>query len=159
MSKSGLFAHFESKNNLQLQVLQSTRDRFVMTVVAPALKTPRGVPRLEALFENWLSWAKSPTLEGGCILASASNELAGQPGPLRDFLLSSQRDWLGAIAEVARGACREGHFDKNLDADQFAWDLHSITLAFQYYNRLIRDPQAEGRARQSFQRLIRASRA
>jgi len=159
MSKSGLFAHFDSKQNLQLQVLQSARDRFIYKVVAPALRSPRGVPRLQALFDRWLAWAKEPFLEGGCIFATTSNELAGQPGPLRDYLLSSQRDWLATIAEVARTAQRESHFRPDADPEQFAWEFHAITLAYQYFNRLIRDPEADVRARRSFQNLIRASSA
>ena len=158
MSKSGLFAHFDSKENLQLQVLQSARDRFIVKVVAPALQAPRGIPRLEALFDCWLEWAKAPFFEGGCIFVSTSNELAAQPGPLREYLLSSQRDWLGTIGQMARAAQREGHFSQDLDPEQFAWEFHAITLAYHYFSRLIRDPEAENRARNSFQHLIRASR-
>ncbi|MCP3979589.1 MAG: TetR/AcrR family transcriptional regulator [bacterium] len=159
MSKSGLFAHFDSKENLQLQVLQNGRDRFVVRVLAPALQAPRGIPRLEALFEHWLEWADSPFLQGGCIFASTSTELAAQPGALRDCLLSAQRDWLGTIAEMARAARREEHFHEELDPEQFAWEFHSMTLAYHYFSRLIRDPEAQSRARNSFQNLIRASRA
>ena len=159
MSKSGLFAHFDSKVNLQLQVLQSARDRFILKVVAPALQTPRGIPRVRALFEFWIEWANAPFLEGGCIFASTSAELATQPGALRDYLLSSQRDWLGTIAQVARTACREGEFRADLDPEQFAWEFHALTLAYHYFHRLIRDPDSEERARKSFENLIRASRA
>lgn len=159
MSKSGLFAHFDSKENLQLQVLQRARDRFIVKVIAPALKAPRGITRMQALFDHWLTWAHSPFLAGGCIFASSSAELAGQPGLLRDYLLSSQRDWLGTIAEVARTAQGEGHFTPETDPEQFAWEFHSITLAYTYFSRLIRDPEAEARARKSFENLIRAARA
>jgi AcrR family transcriptional regulator len=154
MSKSGLFAHFESKENLQLEVLQSARDRFIVKVVAPALQTPRGIPRLETLFEKWLDWAKTPHFEGGCIFVSSSIELAAQPGTLRAAVLASQRDWHATIAEMARAARREGHFRADLDPDQFAWEFHAITLAFHYFHRMIRDPQAESRARTSFKHLI-----
>ena len=158
MSKSGLFAHFDSKENLQLQVLQSARDRFIVKVVAPALQAPRGIPRVRALFERWIEWANLPFLHGGCIFASTSAELAAKPGPLRDYLLSSQRDWLGTIAEVARTAVREGEFREDLDPEQFAWEFHSITLVYHYFHRLIHDPDSEERARKSFENLIRASR-
>lgn len=159
MSKSGLFAHFDSKENLQLQVLQTARDRFIVKVIAPSLAAPRGIPRLESLFEHWIHWAQSPFLEGGCIFASVSNELAAQPGPLRDNLLASERDWLATIAEMARAAKREGHFRKDVDPEQFAWEFHGITRSYHYFSRLIRDPDTESRARKSFQNLVRSYRA
>jgi len=158
MSKSGLFAHFESKENLQLQVLKTARDRFIVLVVAPALAESPGEPRVRAMFERWLEWTKAPFLEGGCIFASASTELGDRPGALRDYLVAAQRDWLGMRAEAARVAVREGHFSKDLDAEQFAWDFHGINLAYHFFSRLIRDPEAESRARQSFDNLIHASR-
>jgi len=159
MSKSGLFAHFESKENLQRAVLQSARDRFIVRVIAPALREPRGEPRARAMFDRWLEWTRSPFLEGGCIFCSASTELGSQPGPLKDCLLEAQRDWLGVLSEVARVAVREGQFRADLDTEQFAWDFHSITLAYHYFSRLIQDPDSETRARSSFENLICGARA
>lgn len=158
MSKSGLFAHFESKENLQLEVLRTASDRFVQMVVSPALKAPRGEPRIRAVFDRWLEWAQAPFLRG-CFFASVSTELGDQPGPLREYLLTAQRAWLSVLAELARVAVREGHFRRGLDTEQFAWHFHALTLAYHYFSRLIRDPDAERRARNAFENLLLVCRS
>jgi AcrR family transcriptional regulator len=156
LSKSGLFAHFESKQNLQLEVLRTSAERFVAHVLSPALKKPRGVPRLRSLFENWLSWSRS--MPGGCFFVAAANELDDQPGPLRDQLVAYQKDWIGALATAARITVQERQFKKNLDATQFAYDFYSILLAYHHFSRLMSYRDAEARARRSFERLLESSR-
>ena len=155
LSKSGLFAHFDSKQNLQLEVLRTSAERFVARVLSPALKKPRGVPRIRALFESWLSWSRS--MPGGCLFVAAANELDDQPGPLRDQLVAYQRDWIGALATAARIAVQERQFKKNLDATQFAYDFYSILLAYHHFSRLMSYRDAEARARRSFERLLVSS--
>src|SRR5690348_6360773 len=102
MSKSGLFAHFSSKENLQVAILEEAEAKFVALVVAPALKRPRGEPRVRALLERWLTWSKADFLPGGCIFVAASVELDDRPGPARDRLVAAQRDWFGTLAQAAR---------------------------------------------------------
>jgi AcrR family transcriptional regulator len=159
LSKSGLFAHFQSKEELQLRVLETAVGRFIETVVAPALKAPRGEPRVRALFERWVEWGNSDLQPGGCIFIAAANELDDRPGPLRDRLVGSQRDWLQALATAARIAVEEGHFRADLDTAQFAYDLYAVILAYHHFSRLMRDPAAEARARSSFDSLLAASRS
>jgi AcrR family transcriptional regulator len=156
LSKSGLFAHFDSKQNLQLEVLRTSAERFVAAVLSPALRKPRGVLRIRALFENWLSWSRS--MPGGCFFVAAANELDDRPGPLRDQLVGYQRDWIGALATAARIAVQERQFRRNLDATQFAYDFYSILLAYHHFSRLMSDKDAEARARRSFERLLESSR-
>lgn len=158
MSKSGLFAHFESKDDLQLAVLEHAARQFIETVVAPALKAPRGEPRVRALFENWFAWASDSARPGGCIFVAAATELDDRPGALRDFLVASQRDWLSALAHAARIAVDEKHFRADLDLEQFAHDLYSILLAYHHFHRLLREPQGASRARRSFEALLRDAR-
>lgn len=158
LSKSGLFAHFDSKQNLQRDVLASSVSKFIGAVVAPALENPRGIPRIEALFDNWLSWAKDPSL-GGCFFIAAANELDDRPGPLRDQLVQYQRDWIEALTTAARIAVEEKQFERDLDAKQFAYDFYAIALVYHHASRLLKDPEAETRARKSLRRLIDASRA
>lgn len=158
LSKSGLFAHFDSKLNLQLDVLGTTADRFVARVLTPALDEPRGIPRLRALFENWLGWANDPSQPGGCLFVAAANELDDRPGPLRDQLVSYQRGWIRALGKAARIAIEEKQFRQNVDANQFAYDFYSILLAYHYFRRLMHDPRAESRARRSFERLVEQSK-
>ncbi|HEV3051234.1 MAG TPA: TetR/AcrR family transcriptional regulator, partial [Longimicrobium sp.] len=117
MSKSGLFAHFASKEALQLDVLQAAADRFMEVVVRPAMAEPRGEPRVRSLFEHWLVWERHESLPGGCIFMHAAAELDDRPGPTRDALVQWQRQWLDALAKAARLAVEAGHFRADLDPD------------------------------------------
>jgi AcrR family transcriptional regulator len=155
LSKSGLFAHFRSKEALQVQVLESAAMRFVATVLRPALEIRRGEPRVRALFERWLDWERRP---GGCVFVQAAADLDDRDGPARERLVQLQCDWLDAIATTAGGAIREGHFKASLDPRQFAHDLNGIILAYHHAARLLRQPDAEQRARTAFETLLRAAR-
>lgn len=159
LSKSGLFAHFESKENLQQEVLAAAVERFVSTVVVPALKQPRGLPRIHALFENWMRWSRHPCMPGGCLFIAAANELDDRPGPLRERLVAYQRDWIDTLATAARIAVAEGQLRPDLDVEQFAYNFYSIILAYHHFSRLIRDPDAEERARRSFEGLLAAAKS
>lgn len=159
MSKSGLFAHFESKENLQLEVMKSAAQRFIDRIVTPALRVPRGEPRVRALFEGWFRWAKDSKLPGGCLFIAAATELDDQPGPLRDFLVSSQRDWLAAFAQAAKIAVDEKHFRADLDTEKFARRVYSIILAYHHFSRLLHMADAETQARSEFDALLAESRS
>ncbi len=159
LSKSGLFAHFRSKEDLQIDVVHKAIARFIELVISPALKEPRGEPRVRALFENWFEWSRASELPGGCLFIAAASELDDQPGPLRDLLLASQKDWLGVIAQAAHVAIEEGHFRKDVDPEQFAWQVDSFILGYHHSARLLRSKDADKRASRAFESLIRASRA
>jgi AcrR family transcriptional regulator len=159
MSKSGLFAHFRSKEGLQLEILRMAGARMIETVVKPALAAPRGEPRVRALFERWLAWEQSPSLPGGCPFMAASFELDDRPGPVRDYVVQNLKDWLDTMAGAARIAVQEGHFRADLDCEQFAHDCQGIGLAFVHASRLMRDPRALERARTAFETLLRHCRA
>ena len=158
MSKSGLFAHFGSKESLQLQVLEEARQRFIALVAVPALKRPRGTPRLQALFDLWLDWSKAEFSPGGCIFMATASELDDRPGPLRDALVESQREWLATLATAVRQGIEAGKLRRNLDPDQFAYEFYSITLAYHHFSRLLRDPSAEIRARRAWRDLLNHAR-
>lgn len=157
MSKSGLFAHFNSKEQLQLQTLEHARQRFIDVAVRPALAAPRGEQRLRALFDGWHTWDRS-ALAGGCIFVAAAAELDDQPGPLRDALVRSERDWLELLATVAGTAVAEAEFHVDLDTEQFAFELHAIMLAHHHASRLMRDAAADRRAYTAFERLVADAR-
>ena len=159
MSKSGLFAHFRSKEGLQLEILRFAGARMVETVVKPAFAVERGEPRVRALFDRWLAWEQSPSLPGGCPFMAASFELDDRPGPVRDFVVQNLRDWIDTLAGAARIAVQEGHFRADLDCDQFAYDCQGIGLSFVHASRLMRDPRARARATAAFEALVRAARA
>lgn len=154
LSKSGLFAHFGSKEELQIEVLRAAAVRFEESVVRPALKAPRGVPRLRKLFDLWLDWATDPSRPGGCIFVAASTELDDRPGRTRDFLVATQRQLLSALGRAAQIAVEEGQLDPELDVDQFAFELYGIILSFNHARRLMHDRHAETRARRAFDRLV-----
>jgi AcrR family transcriptional regulator len=156
MSKSGLFAHFRSKEQLQLQVLVQARRRFIEIVMDPALKKPRGEARLRSIFERTLKeWEQE--LPGGCIFHAVSAELDDQPGSARDYLVRTQRDLADTLKRAAEIAIEEGQFRKDLDLDQFVFELGSITAAHHHFGRLLGDPDAEQRARTMFEALLARS--
>ena len=159
LSKSGLFAHFKSKETLQIQVIDRAAATFIGAVVIPAIKRPRGEPRVQALFDNWLAWANSPDVEGGCVFVGAAAELDDRPGRLRDHLVKVQRDWISTLSTAVKLAVQEGHFRADLDAQQFAFEMYATMMAFHLYVRLMRDPAAEQRARHAFRDLLETARS
>ena len=159
LSKSGLYAHFQSKEALQLKTLEAGTAKFIDVVVRPALKAPRGVPRLRALFEHWCRWPEQSSLKGGCLFVQVAAELDDLPGPVREELVRLQRDWLDIIVNSARGAVTEGHFSADVDVEQFAYEFYGIELMYHHATRLLRDPKAEERARRAFESLLESSRA
>ena len=156
MSKSGLFAHFNSKQNLQLEVLKAAEEKFIKTVVRPALLHPRGIARIRAIFDNWIGWTNSITLPGGCPFVSLSMELTSQPGKLQNYLKTSQAQWLDFLAGSAQIAIEEKQFQAELDTKQFAYELFSIFLAYQHAKHLLQDPLSENRAKTALDRLIQS---
>lgn len=159
MSKSGLFAHFASKEQLQIDVIHRAVERFVRTVIAPALRERRGEPRVRALFENWLRWDASPDMPGGCVFMSYSHELDDWPGPVRDALVAQLRDWVEALRTAARITIDEGHFRSDLDIDAFVYEQYGVVLAYNLYKRLLGEADAEARARAAFDSVIQRAKS
>src|ERR1700674_166125 len=158
LSKSGLFAHFKSKEALQLEVLQRAIDRFIGEVVRPALVKPRGEPRVTAMFDRYLAWISGSERKGSCLFIALSQEYDDRPGPVRNLLVKSQRDWHHTIARAARIAIEQGQFRADLDVEQFAYEVVGIGMAFQQLYKLLDHPKAELRARTAFQGLVARSR-
>jgi AcrR family transcriptional regulator len=159
MSKSGLFAHFSSKENLQVAILDEAVERFIAFVVTPALRKPRGEPRVRALVERWLDWSKAEFLPGGCIFVTAGVELDDRPGPARDRFVAAQKDWLATLAHAARIAVEEKHFRRDLDCDQVAHEIFSIAYGYHFLRRIHDPKESERRARIAFERIIDSARA
>lgn len=155
MSKSGLFAHFGSKESLQIQVLEHTGERFTAEVLRPALKEPRGEPRIRALVEGWMAWVLAGR---GCLFAASAFELDDQPGTVRDRLVANQRDWLDTMATMFSSGVTEGQFRADADPRQFAHDLEGVLLAYHLTSRLLGDPDAATRAWRSLDALLAAAR-
>jgi AcrR family transcriptional regulator len=159
MSKSGLFAHFRSKEELQVQILEATIAAFKREVIDPAIAASSGEPRFRLLFDRWLAWTESSDrMPGGCLITQAAAELDDQPGPARDLLADAEARWSDTLAAFARSAVKAGAFRKDLDPALFAFQLKSIFLATVHARRLLNDPRAFELARASFDALITASR-
>lgn len=154
MSKSGLFAHFGSKEALEVAVVEEAGRQFVQAVMVPSLGQPRGEPRVRALYHHWMKWGER---EGGCFFVGASAELDDRPGPPRDALVRACKDWIDAITTAAQIAVTEGHFRSDLDARQFAFELYGIMLAAHTFGRFLRERGTTRRTNEAFERLLAAS--
>jgi AcrR family transcriptional regulator len=156
LSKSGLFAHFKSKAQLQVAVIERAADLFSDRVVRPAVKAPRGEPRLRELFDRLLRWDNGDlSLPGGCFFASVSAELDdAPPGPVRDRFVQAARDYLDTFVTVFSSGVSEGQFSPAVDPQQFAFDLKGVLMSYHHASRLLADPKAEDRARAAFEALL-----
>ena len=152
MSKSGLFAHFQSKENLQVEILKYGSSIFIETAVMPALRTEAGIPRIRALVNNWIKWASSHA--GGCLFVTASNEFSNREGIVRTFLLQQQKAWVGIMRKVARSAIKTGEFRQDLDCDQFVFELYSLLLGFHLYHHLLHSEEIETRQKVALDQLF-----
>lgn len=152
MSKSGLFAHFQSKENLQNDILHYAGRLFSDGVVAPALKTQAGIPRIRALVDNWVRWTAK--LTGGCIFVQASNDFNDRPGNVHDFLMVQQEAWIDCLKRMAQSAIRVGDFREDMDCDQFAFELYSLLLGFHLYATLLKSEDIQQRQQSALETLL-----
>ena len=154
LSKSGLFAHFGSREDLQLAVLDHGARQYGEMVLMPALKIDRGLPRLRALFERWLDWTLQTATPGGCIMISTAHEYDDRPGPIRDAAVEMQRRGIGVSERAVRLAVEEGHLKGDTDPEQIAFEMLGIVLASHNHGRLLGDKTARKRALAAFDALI-----
>jgi AcrR family transcriptional regulator len=158
MSKSGLFAHFGSRLDLQVAALDECARQFTEAVFLPALKAPRGVKRLRALFENWITWPQRAKLTGGCPIDSASREYDHQPGAMRDAVMERQRLLDRELAKAVQLAVDAGEFSAKTDPRQVAFEFLALVLVFYRSESLLGSEQALKRARLAFDRLLEQNR-
>lgn len=154
MSKSGLFAHFGSKEEMQLAVVRATQELFLETVMRPALREKRGLPRLRAIVANWLVWSRRSRLPGGCPLAAAAHEFDGQPGPVRDEVAHALGLWRRALVDAVGKCIEAGDLRPDTPVDQVAFELNGIVLGSLQDSQLFQDPESERRALAAFDRLM-----
>jgi AcrR family transcriptional regulator len=153
MSKSGVFAHFGSREELQIAVIREYHRRFEDEVFFPAMREPRGVPRLRALFERWIRRV-SLEVDSGCIYISGAVEFDDRPGPVRDALVSMVRSWHDAMQRAIRIAIDDGQLKSDTDSTQMLFEMHGLILALHHDARLMRTPGALQRAQLAFERLV-----
>lgn len=158
LSKSGLYAHFGSKEELQVQVIERAVSRFTEQVVRPALRAPRGEPRLRELFRRWLDWGLGGALPGGCFINAAVVELDDHPGKPREVLVAVLEQWLGTLERIILGGVEQGHFRTDTDVAQVAFELYGTVLSAFTARRMLGDQRAQERATASLERLIQDAR-
>ncbi len=155
MSKSGLFAHFEKKDNLQLEILQMASHHFVENVMKPAFQKPKGLPRIEALVKYWLDYLEDDSaLPGGSVFVAASFELDDRPGILKNFVQKKQEELIFNIEKAVQIAIDEGHLKKTMNKKDFAWKMYSFILGFQHYKRMLHHPKARSFIQRAMKELI-----
>ncbi|HEX6161515.1 MAG TPA: TetR/AcrR family transcriptional regulator [Thermoanaerobaculia bacterium] len=146
MSKSGLFAHFGSKEELQLAVIHAASERYIAEIFRKALHEPRGYPRLLAICRSWLEYVRNRIFPGGCFFAAASFEFDGRPGPVRDTVRTLMNEWIAALEKAVRMAQDEGHLDPKLDPAQLAFELNALFFGANFAFHLLNDDDALNRA-------------
>ena len=153
MSKSGVFAHFGSREELQISVIREYHARFEEEVFFPAIREARGLPRLNALFENWVRRV-SVELDSGCIYISGAVEFDDRPGPVRDALASMVSAWHAALERAIRQAVDAGQLRPDTDPLQMLFEVHGLILALHHDARFLRNPGTLDRARRGFARVV-----
>jgi AcrR family transcriptional regulator len=157
LSKSGLFAHFGSREELQVAAIEAGAARWAQTVFLPALKARRGLPRIRALFENWLNWTTRSGLAHGCPMRAAAVEFDDRPGPVRDAVVEHFARLDRELARAVQLAVSENHFRADVDVEQFVFDLMGLLFAYEHVARLFNAARGESQARAAFEHLVAAA--
>jgi len=156
MSKSGLFGHFQSKENLQLAILEYAITVFAEKVAIPSLQTNAGISRIQTLMDCWVDWSTQRT--GGCIFVIAGTDFIDRPGKVRDRIREQQQDWVDSLSRIARSAIRVGDFKEDIDCEQFAFEFYSLLLGFHLYHKLLRSSDIGERQKTALSRLLASYR-
>lgn len=157
MSKSGLFAHFGSREELLLAVLAHGQAKFTEVVFQPAMAKPRGLARLKAMFINWLDWTESAELPGGCPMIGGASEFDDKPGPVREMLAGGQRTWIETLKRTVRQAIEEGQLPPDTDPEQVVFEMFGIALVVHHHRRLLGYTKARARALAALDNLLSRS--
>lgn len=154
MSKSGLFAHFRSKEQVQIELLEYMVQFAAARIVEPAMTADVGLPRLQALVDNWFGWAQRAGLPGGCPVAAGLFEFDDIEGTVRNKILEMESQWRNLLTLLVQGAIDCGHLRQDLDVEQFVWELCGIYLSHHAAYRFLRTTDADRRAKTAFQALL-----
>jgi AcrR family transcriptional regulator len=153
MSKSGVFAHFGSREELQISVIREYFARFEQEIFYPAMEEPRGLPRLQALFSNWMKRV-TVEIQSGCIFISGAVDFDDRPGPVRDALASSVKIWLAAVQRAVVQAKEEGQLAADADEQQVGFEIHCLILGVHYEARFLKTPGSIARANKAFEQIL-----
>jgi len=147
MSKSGLFAHFGSKEELQLATIEVARQIFIEKVTRPAIAAPRGMPRLWGLINQWLILVEKRIFSGGCFFSAASFEFDSKRGVVHDRIAAIMREWMDVLTRAVEQAQKAGHIDAKVNSTRLAYEIHGAAMGAHWANQLLDDKQAYSRAR------------
>lgn len=156
MSKSGLFAHFGSKQDLQLATVRMARQIFTEAVIRPALAQPPGIPRLWELLKRWLSHVEEKVFAGGCFFTAASFEFDGRPGPVRTLIVETMQQWLSTLTRAIEEAQKARHMNANLDPARFALEIYSMAVGAHWASGLLGQRDALKNARETILTRLRS---
>lgn len=156
LSKSGVFSRVGSREALQIAVIEEYDRRFLQDVFVPAMREPRGLPRLNAIMRLWLQRARDVEIRQGCIYCAGAFEFDDRDGPLRDKLLEGVQGWRTALKRTVIQAIDLGHLKPDTDADQLVFEMDGLFVALMRDARFLRDPRAADRAWAAYERLIRS---
>jgi len=159
LSKSGVFSRIGSREALQKAVIEEYDRRFLQDVFVPAMREPRGLPRLNAIMRLWLQRARDVEIRQGCLYCAGAFEFDDRDGPLRDMLLDGIMGWRSALKRTIIQAIDEGHLLPDTDADQLVFEIDGLFVALMREARFVRDPRAADRAWSTYERLIRSRQA
>ena len=157
MSKTGIFSHFGSKEQLQLATVEAAKQVFLEQIVKPALKDSRGKARLQAMLENWIGYVERIVFRGGCFFAAASAEFDSRPGPVRDEIASLTKAWLMALQDEIAFARSSGEMEGSVDPAQLAFELHAYVQEANWAFKLLNDKSAFSRAQRAIATAIGAA--
>lgn len=158
MSKSGVFAHFGSREELQISVIRDYHIKFEEEVFLPSIREPRGLPRLRAMFERWVRRV-SHEIDSGCIYISGAVEFDDRPGPVRDALAAMVQTWMDALARAIQLSIDEGQLKPDTSPQQVMFEIHGLILALHHDARFMRNPGSVERARKGFERVLASCQA
>jgi AcrR family transcriptional regulator len=158
LSKSGVFSRIGSREALQRAVIEEYDRRFIQDVFVPAMREPRGLPRLSAIMQRWLARASDVESRVSCIYCAGAFEFDDRDGPLRDLLLTGILNWRGALKRTVIQAIDAGHLRADTDPDQVVFEVDGLVVALMREARFLRDPRAPQRAWQSYERMIESLR-
>jgi AcrR family transcriptional regulator len=156
MSKSGLFAHFGSKEELQLATLEMARQIFIDQITRPALSAPKGMPRLWSIIDRWLAYIERGIFKGGCFFTAASFEFDSRRGPVRDRLAEIMREWIGVLVRALEEAQKAGHVNRNVDPKHLAFEIQSLAMGGHWAYQLLDDRQSYSRSRAAMLEKLRS---
>ena len=154
MSKSGLFAHFRSKEDVQIELLTHMAEFATEHVVRPSMEAGEGLARIRALVRNWFGWAQRAGLPGGCPVAAGLFEFDDVEGRVRNKILEMEGAWRRMLIGLVNRAVELGHLRRDLDVDQFVWELSGIYLGHHAAHRFLRSADADARAQTAFKALL-----